>query len=388
MSGAPDNPVPNGADTAPRSLREIAEESWDQVIDEAGPEEDDGPEPEDTGPYARDEHGRFVSKETSPGEQTEVPAPEEAPPAQQPTQPPPGSSSEAPQHWSAEDKATFARLPQEGRDFLLRRHGEMERDYQGKVQASASAVNFVQSLNPIFADPLIQKSLADVGAHPVHAIEQWAGFHRRAIDPNPQVRATLWRELGQKMELDPAAVFGPQTVSPPGNLPPEVQQNPVFRYLTDQISSAVNANQALRADLQTMVSQGERQRQDDMLHNIRQSIDQFADETDAQGRPLRPHFDKVGNELAILIHHDPNIDMRYAYDMACRMNPEVWQLMQNAGQANQQQQASLQRAQAAARSNVRGRTTPVSRPDPDDDGRPRGLMHALAAAAEEVGYEG
>jgi len=385
MSGGPDTPIPNGAD-APRSLREIAEESWDQVVDEAGPDEG-GEEPDSTGnKRAHDERGRFVSTKAIPGEQSQDPAREQVAPPDQAQRPaPPGSSSEAPQHWSAEDRATFARLPQEGRDFLLRRHGEMERDYQGKVQASASAVNFVQAVAPVFNDPVVARSLKDVGADPVHAINEWAAFHKRAMDPDPAVRLDLLKDLAQRMQVDPAAAFGPQ--QPAGNLPPEVQQNPAFRYLTDQISSAVNENKALRSQLENFVSQGERQRQDDVLRIARQSIDQFADETDAQGNRLRPHFDAVGDELALLLQANPHIDLKQAYEKACYMNDKVRQLMLNAGQRTQQQQAGLDRARNAARSNVRGMTTPVSRPKPDA-GAATSLRAALEDAADEVGFEG
>ena len=357
-------------------------------MDEAGADDSDlGPEtPAET--RARDEHGRFVSKEAMPGEQSQDPAREQVAPPDATQHPaPPGSSSDAPQHWSAEDRATFAKLPQEGRDFLLRRHGEMERDYQGKVQASASAVNFVQTLAPVFNDPAIRRSLAEVGAQPHDAIEQWAAFHKRAMDPNPQVRAALLQELAGKMQIDPAAAFGPAN-QPPVNLPPEVQQNPAFRYLTDQISNAVNENKALRGQLENFVSTGERQRQEYVLQTTRQSIDQFADEADVKGQRLRPYFDKVLPEMMTLVHSNPNIDMKYAYDTACFMNPEVRQILMSAGQRSQQQQQDLTRARNAARSNVRGMTTPVSRPKPTDDGKPRGMRAALEDAADEVGFEG
>lgn len=389
MSGGPDDKgYENGADAPRRTLSEIAEDSWNEVIDDAGADDgDDFETPADT--RARDASGRFVSREAIPGEQSQDPAPDDevAPPAQQPIQPPQGVSNEPPVHWSAEDKATFARMPQEGRDFLLRRHGEMERDYQGKVQASASAVNFVQAMAPVFTDPIIDRSLREAGVNPLQAVEQWGAFHKRAMDPNPQVRVDLLKELATKMAVDPAAAFGPQINQPPGNLPPEVQQNPVFRYLTDQISSVVSANTSLRGELESIRSTGERQRQDEMLRLSRQSVDQFADEVDAQGRLLRPHFNTVIPELMTLMNANPNADMRQAYETACYMNPSVRQILLSAGQQTQQQQDNLRRAQNAARSNVRGMTVPVSKPAPPDDGKPKGLRATIMEAADEIGYE-
>lgn len=393
MSGGPDDsPVPNGADTTPKSLREIASESWDEVTADAD-WDDDGADDTQPSEYSRDAQGRFAPKEASPGEQSTDPAQGEQAPPTEPQHPAPqGSSNEAPQHWRAEDRAMFARLPQEGRDFLLERHGAMERDYQSKVQAAASAVEFTNALAPVFQNPAVQQSLVDYSTGqrvaPQDAIQQWAAFHLRAMHPDLNVRAGLLRDLAQRMAIsDPAAVFGPQqTASPPVNLPPDVQQNPVFRYLADNLGSAMNDVRTLRTELETLRSSGERQRQDDVLRATRQSIDQFADETDAAGNRIRPFFDRVSQEIMMLVHANPQIDMRQAYETACYMNPEVRNYLMGAQQRGQQSQTDLRRAQNAARSNVRGMTTPVSRPHADDG--PRGMRQALADAAEEVGFEG
>lgn len=373
-------------------MREVAEASWTEIeTDGAGQEPGDDGQTPVTDDRPRDEHGRFVSKEAIPGEAdpNAVPAPEPAPPTQQPIQPPPGSSNEPPAHWSAEDKATFAKLPQEGRDFLLRRHGEMERDYQGKVQASASAVSFVTALGPIFSDPVIHKSLADVGANPYHAIQEWASFHKRAMSNSVEEQYGLLRDLAKRMKLaDPAAAFGQSTQQPaPGNLSPEVQQNPVFRYLADQLSTANNAVAELRNELNGYRDQGERQRQDDVLRLSRQSIDQFADETDAQGRKLRPDFDAVLPEIMVQVRANPDIDIKSAYETARWMNPETRQTMLTAQQRSQQNGENLARAQNAVRSNVRGNTVPVTKPKPNE-GQPRTLRQAIEESAEEVGFEG
>jgi hypothetical protein len=386
----PDEPIPNGAveEEAPRSLREVAEASWQEIGADDADIGDDQLEPGAQDDRPRDEHGRFVSKEPTPGEQTTVPAPDtQAPPAQPPTQPPPGSSSEPPQHWSAEDKATFAKLPQEGRDFLLRRHGEMERDYQGKVQASASAVSFVSALGPIFSDPVIVKSLNEVGSNPYYAIQEWASFHKRAMSPDMAERIGLLKDLAERMKItDPAAALG-QPVTPPPGLPPEVQQNPVFRYLADQLSTAQSNVEALRGELQGYKTDGERQRQEEVLKLSRQSIDQFADETDAQGRRLRPDFDAVLPEIMVQVRANPEIDIRAAYETARWMNAETRKTMLAQSQREQASGGNLQRAQNAVRSNVRGNTVPVTKPNPND-GKPRGLRAAIEDSAEEVGFEG
>src|SRR5262245_36020381 len=185
MPDDPQTPTPsNGATpTEPtKSLREIAEDAYDQVLDAS--EADDTPDVasgQDGQP--RDSLGRFVSKETQPGEaEAETPPSPESPTPQPPQvhPAPEGSSSEPPANWSAEDRQNFLKLPPEGKAFLLKRHSEMEGDYQRRVQATAQADSFVRSLAPIFSDQVIAGSLQQAGWGASDAIREWAALHRRA----------------------------------------------------------------------------------------------------------------------------------------------------------------------------------------------------------------
>src|SRR4029077_19588636 len=110
----------------------------------------------------RDKSGRWIAKSVvQPGEAIERPpaadpAPKQpegtGPSAADPDPAAQARSNQAPEHWSAEDKATFLKLPQEGQAFLLKRHGEMEAEFTRKAQASAGAVQFTQALGPVFTD--------------------------------------------------------------------------------------------------------------------------------------------------------------------------------------------------------------------------------------------
>lgn len=383
-------PPANEPAEAPRSLREVAEAAWNDI--EATPD-DDGGEPRDgtqTGQISRprDNLGRF----SKPGEQSsQDPAPQDdktnAPPAATPSPAPQGSSSEAPQHWSAEDKATFAKLPKEGQDFLLKRHSEMERDYQSKVQANASAVQFTQAVAPVFEHPSVTAALVDYQTggrvHPVDAIKQWAAFHVRAMSKDPNERAGLLREMAQRLQLDPAAVFGQGNQSVHG-LSEEDLKDPAIRYFADHVGKTSKDLQALRDQLQDIGRQQHERASQEALRVTQWGIDQFADEKDATGNLLHPHFDAVLPQIIDLFTANPNRDLREAYETAVWMNPQLRQtLIQQERQSVEQRQQN-ERAAKAARLNVRGRTSPVSKPSSDADA-PKGLRAVIAAAADEVG---
>lgn len=389
---APNEPNdPNGGgDEAPRSLREIAEAAWTEVESAPEPETTETPPAGQDG-RARDNLGRFASvPPDATGEQPPGPAPiddKTAPPAQPPSPAPQGSSSEAPAHWSAEDKATFAKLPKEGQDFLLKRHTAMEQDYQSKVQANATAVQFTQSVAPVFEHPSVKAALVDYqtggAVHPADAIRQWAAFHVRAMSRDPNERVGLLREMAQRMQLDPAAVFG-QGNQPVNGLSEEDMKDPAIRYFVDHVGKTAQEVQALRNQLQDLNRQQSERQSQESLRVIGWGIDSFADEKDAQGKLLHPHFDTVLPQLIELYQANPQRDLRETYDAAVWMNPQLRStLIQQERQSVEQRQAN-ERAAKAARGNVRGRTSPVEKPAAEGD-KPKGLRATIAAAADEVG---
>jgi hypothetical protein len=367
-----------------RSLREIAEESWDEV--EAAAEADDGEAPGGQDRYSRDKLGRFAPGEPgATGEQSTDPALQTTPasPAeQQPVQP---QGNQPPQHWSQQDRDMYARLPKDGQEFLLRRHNDMERDYTAKTQAASAAVGFTQAVAPIFEDPVIRASLANVDGrplHPVHAIEQWAAFHKRAMSPDPQVRIGLVQDLMQRLQIDPAAVFG-QGNRPPAGLSEQDMADPAIRYFVDHVGRTAQEVQALRAQLQNFDRQQAERTQQETLRVTRWGIDSYADEKDAQGRPLRPHFDTVLEQMIELYQANPNRDLNEAYQTAVWMHPQLRQTLIQGAQQTVEQKHQNQRAAAAARGNVRGRTSPVMSPTSME--QPKGMRNVIAAAADEVG---
>ena len=388
-----DNSPNNGAESQtteqPRqSLRDAAEAAWNEVVEDA-PDDDDSASEVDDSDQPRDELGRFRSKDREPGEAaaSEPPSPDDKITAPQqpesPTQPPPGVSSEAPQNWSAQDRQTFQALPPQAQEFLLRRHSEMEGDYQRRVQAASGAVQFAQALAPVFSDPVIAGSLQQNGIAPLNAIEQWAGFHRRAMDHNPQVRMQLLGELADRMGLVNPAASGQSPSGP--QLSEKDLQDPVIRHFADTLGRALNETQTLRGEIQRMQSQAAQERESETLRATRWTVDSFADETDAAGHRLRPEFDEALPALIEMYRLNPQLDIRQAYPEACWRTPSIRNRLIAQQQNGAQQRQAHERARQAARSNVRGTTSRVSS-QPAANGEAKGLRASIEASADEVGF--
>jgi hypothetical protein len=385
------------------SLRDIAEQAYDDL--EAGAEaEGPGPQQEPLAeePLAseerpRDKSGRWVAKSESPqpGEAIEPldPAPKRPVSETQRSPADPAAaqaakSNQAPEHWSAEDKAIFARLPQEGQAFLMKRHGEMEAEFTRKSQASAGAVQFTQALAPVFNDPQLAASLRQAGVHPVQAIQEWAQWHKLGSSPDQQDRFKLLVNLTQRMGLDPARIFSAFSQPPPNpmGLSNEDLKDPAIRFFADHLGKTSNEITTLRGELLQMQQAEQNARAEWGLRSARQGIDGFADEKTQDGRPLRPHFDVVLPVIIDLFRANPGRDLAEAYETACWAHPEVRKQLVAAEQFRAQSQHDIAKARSAQRGNTRGITTPVARPNGADGPSKGGIRDAIERSADEVGF--
>ena len=403
----------NSTGGSPPSLRDIAEQAYDDLesgaLEAPAETETEGPGPEveppaeealaqDTRP--RDKQGRWISKEgtAQPGEAIEPLDPAPKKPAVLETQRPPtdpaaaqpaARSNQAPEHWSAEDKATFAKLPKEGQDFLLRRHTDMEAEFTRKSQASAGAVQFTQALAPVFNDPQIAASLRQAGVHPVQAIQEWATWHKMGTSPDQQEKFKLLVGLTQRMGLDPARIFSALSNSPPPTpmgLSEEDLKDPAVKFIADHLGKTHNAISTLEGKLQQREQAEQQARAEWGFRNAKAGIDGFADEKGKDGQPLRPYFDAVLPILLDFYRANPNRNLAEAYETACWAHPEVRKQLVAAEQFRNQSQNDVAKARIAARGNTRGITAPVARPNGADGPSKGGIRDAIERSADEVGF--
>jgi hypothetical protein len=392
---------------APPSLRDIAEQVYDDLETGAeAPAEAEGPGPDDEGgaeetlagdARPRDKQGRWVPKsERQPGEAVEPldPAPK-APiqatqkPTADPAADPAARSNQAPEHWSAEDKATFSKLPPEGKTFLLRRHGEMEAEFTRKSQSSAGAVQFTQAVAPVFNDPHIARMLQQEKVSPAQAIQTWAQWHKMGTSENQQDKFTLLVGLTQRMGLDPARIFSAlQNQQPPNpmGLSPEDLKDPALKFFADHLGKTQSKLDALEGQLQQRDQRDQQAREEMGLQSARSNIDTFADEKGRDGRPLHPHFDAVLPIILDLFKANPSRDMAEAYELACWAHPEVRKQLLAAEQFRAQSQQDVARARIAQRGNTRGLTSSVSRPNGADGPSKGGIRDAIERSADDIGF--
>jgi len=90
-------------------------------------------------------------------------------------------------------------------------------------------------------------------------------------------------------------------------------------------------------------------------------------------------------QIIELFKANPQRDLREAYQTALWMAPETRQAQLAAAERQRQQQQSNIRASQANRSNVRGRTTPVTGKAPATGDR-KSLRDIIADTADDLGF--
>lgn len=281
-------------------------------------------------------------------------------------------SAEAPAHWAEADKATFSKLDAGGKSFLLRRHKEMERDYTRKTQENAEAVRLGSALSRVI-DPSIQAELRSTGVTPEQFMENLVGFHRMSSE-NP---VGLIKQLVQILKVDPA------------QLADLVQNAPQAGSSQDPIQKRFQA-------LESFVESEQTSRRLAAQETATKTIEQVSTEKNADGTPMRPHFEKVRTTMARLMSVDPDLDLSTAYEVAVYRDPELRpSLMQRvAAQGNVVPSAAPvpldmekarrgEQAALAAKNVIRGNGKAA--PAAPAKGVKMSLSDALNSAADEVG---
>lgn len=272
----------------------------------------------------------------------------------------------APEHWSDEDKGTFAALDPEGQAFLLRRHREMEADYTRKTQEIAEQRKAVEPLEKVLAPHRAlwqQYGLDDAGAI------------SRLINAEQSLRANPVQGV-----LQIAASYG---VKRDDLFPDDTTQSDYVDPQTQQLQQRID-------QLENLLQQQGTNQYMTQQQAIQSQIDSFANAKDASGEPAHPHFSAVENRMAALIAAERQLgnqlSLEDAYKQAVQLDPAIREQVTAA--QRRQQEAELERkaaeraakARRAAKAQVRsvGAGSPAA-------GQPEDLKESLKQTWAELG---
>lgn len=203
----------------------------------------------------------------------------------------------APEHWAADDREVFKSLDKKGRDFLLRRHKEMEASHTRKLQALSEetriAENFKKSIAPY------ESYLKQLNIDPNQAVEKLLSTEMRLRMASPQEKAMLMQDLAKQYgaALNPAEV-------------PYVDPNmqAIFDELNKQKAYLVRQEQ---------------EKQEQHVRSLEGTIQSFASTKDDRGNLKYPHFESIRQDMGALINAGKAATLEDAYEKAAWMNAEL-----------------------------------------------------------------
>lgn len=238
----------------------------------------------------RGEGGKFVAKNADAPAETKS---EDS--AVQPTETPVETvkpSIDAPNTWTAEAREHWAKLPPETQEYILRRESESHK-------AITSQGDRLKSYEPL--EKVISQYRQDFERRGLDAARSVATLFeaQRMLDQNPMEGLA---SIAQSYGIDLRAILTGQQQAPA----PEVGQ---LRQHISRLEQQLNDYQSQHQSAQ--------QRADAAV------VQEFAKQTDASGKPLRPHFDEVREDMAMLLQNGRAETLEAAYEKACKLNETV-----------------------------------------------------------------
>ena len=206
----------------------------------------------------------------------------------------------APKNWSDDVKKTFATLPQESQEFMIKRDKEMTSDYTKKTQDLAEQRKNIEAL-----DKVLQPARQTIHATGISEPEYISRLLNadNALRTNPKMAL---RQLAQGYGIDLSTM---NEESESWNDP-----DPQYAQLLQQNQHIMSElNQFKQQNMQSTVAQTE------------QTVEQFSAKTGADGKLTHPHFDKVRVKMGNLIDAGEAKGLDDAYTKAVRLDDDLYE---------------------------------------------------------------
>ena len=246
----------------------------------------------------------------------------------------------APTTWPAEHREAFSDLPEEQQNFMLQREKERDAAFTRKTTELAEQRREVEGVAGVLAP--YKEQMRAHGISEAEYISRLMSYDN-ALRQNPQAAiGQLAQHYGINLSNDSGADWVDET-------PPD----PQFQQLQQQLNTT-------NAELKSL-KQGQINREH---HQLVGQVEGFATETDSKGNLKHPHFEAVRERMGRLVKAEETTDLQEAYDMAVRMDDDLYkksiaaERKAVATQEDSRRKAAVDKAKKAAPGRISG--TPPS----------------------------
>lgn len=336
---------------------EAGDGSDDQHVRDAAESPDEGGEQKPDG-RERDDKGRFVAKEGAesviepdkPDEDADGPGESEDSAVsgdEDPLEPLPD--------WSAEQHEEFRKLPRSAQQFMLDTVSAANAKAEEAGQGIGKYAEIEAELAPRRA------AFARDGLNDAGALRQLFALSDFAAQDAPGFARWFINQRG----IAPEHIFGQ---SHPNQEETQFADDPLYQRM-------VQENSAIRQQLDNlsgMIQNQQTTAQTQSQQQIASEVEAFGKAVDDKGRPSHPYFEQISPLMGALIGSGKASDLKAAYDMACRADPDVHAKIAAAEKAQAEREAQkTRRAKAEAASNagksISGSPGERAAPEPSGD---------------------
>lgn len=303
---------------------------------------------------ARDEQGRLLpGKAEKPPGQVAVQAAPIVP--QQPKMPPPSSWKK--DHWGAWEKLSTEN-PQLA-EYLNQREGEFARGVSTYKQEYESVRPLQEAIQPLL--PILQQ----YGIQPAQWITNMGAAHHQLVFGTPQQKLQMFAKLAQDYQVPLQALYDNQA-----------QQH----FLMQQ--QLQPQPQVKQPDVEALFEQKWVEKE------AKSDLQRFQEAKDGSGNPLYPHYERVRDDMALLLEHGKAQDLKSAYDVAIRMHDDIWTQEQSARQAAAQQSVQKGHQRQVAQAKAAAVSPKTATPGSAGSQKATGIRAAIESAVEAHASEG
>ena len=231
------------------------------------------------------------------------------------------SKLEAPKNWSDDVKKVFDTLPAESQEFMIKRDKEMTSDYTKKTQDLAEQRKNIEAL-----DKVLQPARQNIQATGIGEAE----YISRLLNADQALRTNPKMALLQLAQCYVINLSYLEDESESWNDP-----DPQYAQLMQQ-------NQQIMAEL----NQFKQQNMQSTVAQTEQTVEQFSTKTDAEGKLVHPHFDKVRVKMGNLIDAGEAKGLDDAYAKAVRLDDDLYAEALKASQLSIKKQEDSKRKKA------------------------------------------
>lgn len=333
-----ENPTPE----APTMETTMAE-----VYDKMNPDGETAPEPtpEPESASNRGPDGKFKSKES-----TEVAsAPKAAvPKTDAPPAPVVTDEVKAPDHWTADDKAEFAKLDATAKNLVLAQSKRLEAGHTKKSQEVSERLKQAEPITAAAA-PFTQHHKAR-GVDTAQATRNALATEHTLATGTDQQKAEILLGLAQFYRVPPqllAARLG-APVAQDANADPRDHEIANLKATVSQLQQQFGNDVASRTQAQETAN----------ANAATQEVATFRDAKDGSGAPLHPHFDAAADDIALYVAR--GMPLQDAYDRAVNANPDTRKAIREADEkaakakSDAESAARIAKAKKAGGVNVSG----------------------------------